>query len=118
MSASELRYEFSEQGVSDCLSALGTTAGAVATNLSAMGFEGALNEPCRCPVANYLRTVIVGAVAAGVSKDENYVLYAEVENGDGGSVMVPAIPRPVADFVLQFDNRLFPDLIEEGLHAR
>jgi hypothetical protein len=114
MSASELRYEFSEQGLSDALAALGTTANAVATNLSAMGFTGRVNEPDCCPVANYLTGCVERTSKAIVGKNEDNELYAWLGGVDLADVDLPLIPRPVADFVLQFDARLFPELIDEG----
>lgn len=111
-----IRYPFTEQGLYEALTALGTTPQAVATNLGAMGFSGELNEPRSCPVANYLRTSLEGAQDACVGKDDHDGLYAEVEREASdcadSTVDMPVIPPPVAQFVVQFDDKRFPDLIK------
>lgn len=113
-----ISYPFTEEGLRNALVALGTTPNSVATNLSAMGFRGEVKEPLCCPVANYLRMSLKGATAACIGKDERDGLFAEAEDSqDSTRVDMPAIPRPVAEFVLQFDDRRFPDLIEEDPHG-
>lgn len=110
-----LRYPFTEQGLSEALEALGTTPQAVATNLSAMGFTGKVNEPLCCPVANYPRASVTSADSACVAKDESMTLYAEVESpAHLGELVGGRLPQPVDAFIAQFDARLFPDLIDEG----
>jgi hypothetical protein len=66
-----IRYEFSEQGLRDALVALGTTPNAVATNLLAMGYRGYRRSDHCCPLANYLRAVIVDASSASVLLDDS-----------------------------------------------
>lgn len=114
----ELRYEFSEQGLNEALKALGTTPDAVAANLSALGFTGRLNEPLCCPVANYLRTSVPDAIYACVAKDEDGGLFASLGRGNRVEVDVPSVPAAVQDFILQFDAKLFPGLIDtEEFHG-
>lgn len=112
-----LSYEFTDTGLRQALDALGTTARAVAGNLEALGFSGRVNEPDCCPVANYLRTSLRGATAACVGKDEDLRLYAQVEDGRRARVDAPVVPTAVAEFVRQFDSKLWPDLIEERWHV-
>jgi hypothetical protein len=109
-----IRYPHTTDGLSDALRALGTTPDAVATNLMAMGFTGKVNEPDCCPVANYLARSVERTSSAVIGKDENNGLYAWLGGVDIVDIDLPVIPQSVADFVLQFDARLFPDLIAEG----
>lgn len=115
MSASELRYEFSEQGLNACLGALGDTPTAVATNLSAMGFRGFRGSSVDCPIARYVRATVDGAKVCDVQADTDNEVYVRASSADG--LVDTFALDAVYSFVLRFDTGSYPDLIEGAIRA-
>lgn len=108
-----IRYSFTEDALLRAVEALGTTPRAVAANLSAMGFQGRRDEPTSCPVANYLKASVDGAVQAEVRIDDDD-LYVRLDSADCGRVDAIITSRAAPEFVLRFDLGDYPDLIEGG----
>lgn len=107
-----LRYDFSEQGLNACLSALGTTPDEVAERLSALGFRGWRGSSVDCPLARYVRTSVDGTKTCDVQADSDDEVYVRASRDDG---LVDAFaPAAAYGFVLKFDLGDFPDLIEGG----
>jgi hypothetical protein len=88
--------------VTELLGALGNTPEKVAFSLRAAGITGVVGDPTRCPVANYLQTRDIPV---------NLVTCLRVEVDSWGSVPVA---NPVADFIAEFDDETYPQLIQRG----
>lgn len=119
----ELTYPFTEEGIEQALTALGTTPNAVATNLSAMGFRGCRDQESNCPVAHYLLASVPGMASVGVFAERVVSGTDRVERFDSGHAEcfdiglineVVELPNAVAQFVLAFDLGDYPDLNSEG----
>lgn len=118
----EQTYPFTEEGISDALTALGTTPNAVATNLSAMGFRGCKDQESNCPVAHYLlasvpdmASVSVFNAALGDRLDESATGHVEGYDMDlGRPPLIVDLPAAVVGFVFAFDKGGFPDLDMEA----
>jgi hypothetical protein len=92
------------------LSALGETAVDVAENLRRRGIRGDRCSPTTCPLARYLRSEGIERVSVGSTSlweevsglefppPEEYVKYADITGAER--------------FRHNFDNNLYPDLIE------
>jgi hypothetical protein len=99
-----ISYPFTVTGLKSALTALGTTADAVARNLDAMGFRGCKNSESNCPVANYLLTSITDACRVQVLCGDASVL-------DSADNRISADwPPAVDEFIELFDNGRLPSL--------
>ncbi|MEV6629298.1 hypothetical protein AB0M54_00935 [Actinoplanes sp. NPDC051470] len=87
------------------LNALGDNAEDVAHFLEYGGWRGLRSDLDACPVALYLRTVLVDVTDAKVGRKR-----AKVHTTDGADVVV-TLPPAVAGFVVAFDVGAFPGLI-------
>jgi len=77
------------------LDSLGGTVQEVAQSLKDKGITGARRNPCHCPLAN-----LIGG-------------YVDNQEGFVGLEEGFELNRPCRDFVLAFDNGLYPEL-EQG----
>jgi hypothetical protein len=109
-----IRYPFTDQGLRDCLVALGTTETAVATILSAMGVRGRRGVECGCPLAVYVATVLDVATNAYVYLDDNdtevHVLAQCRTDGVTVGQVSATAGGPLPIFVRRFDLGRFPEL--------
>jgi hypothetical protein len=97
-------YPFTVAGLKSALTALGTTADAVARNLDAMGFRGCKNSESNCPVANYLLASISDACRARVLCG-----FVDVFDSDEDRISAEW-PSAVDEFIELFDNGRLPSL--------
>ncbi len=113
MSGSELRYEFTDEGLDACLGALGTTPDDIAAKLSALGFKGAVSITNRCPIALYVEASFEDVEDVDVQIETDNELYVRItsEHGELADTFAPAAAY---GFVLKFDLGDFPGLIEGG----
>jgi hypothetical protein len=86
------------------LSALGDTAADVADFLAIGGWSGLRNDPMRCPIAIYLKSVMPNLATAAAS-----VNGISITTNDGESVHIATPPGP-ATFIAEFDNGAFDEL--------
>lgn len=104
-----ISYPFTEQGLRDALEALGTTDSAIATNLLGMGYRGKRGSENFCPVANYVRSSIIGAYTASVLLDEKEEPYISVI-GQSGARVDSIWTYTLGEFIWQFDSGEHPEL--------
>jgi hypothetical protein len=87
------------------VTALGSTAEAVADLLDAGGWIGAPNRTGACPVARYLTDVVPGAASACVT---DWDISISTEDNH----LETATPDGVAAFLAAFDDGRFPHLVD------
>lgn len=90
----------------------------VAIRLQELGIRGVRGNDCGCPVANYLARAVAYAETVTVSGDSVYVTGTDYEDIEGfrqpWDVMFHAtLPDSVSAFVEDFDQGIYPELIEE-----
>lgn len=116
-----IRYPYTDEGLSDCMTALGSTADAVATVLRGWNFTGWRGSCSTCPVASYINASVdlPPGAAVHVYQDLGSETQPHVTAGRPGHPNdVSAIgPRAVGDFINAFDAGCYPDLIEGERHA-
>jgi hypothetical protein len=115
-----ITYSLSEEGVTAALTALGNDPDLIAETLRAAGCKGIRDDESYCPVAIYVRRVLLGA-------DEVYAWQGGVWVGwswmdENGLDQEPAHfdwrPSPAfAAFIEMFDAGIYPELIEEASNA-
>lgn len=110
-------YPFTEAGVAEALSTLGTTPNTVAEILSREALVGKPQDDCGCPVALYLQAVIEGHPRAGIYHDDHWFACVWRRDRPDNADLTVDLPDAVRDFVLAFDRGEYPDLIEEGTRA-
>ena len=93
-----------QQSVVEALTALGRDADEVAERLKALGFTGRPSIVGDCPVARYLRASLHHRIAVG---------SWSCSWGSGGHF--PLTPA-VSDFVLRFDDGIYPELVDDAPH--
>lgn len=89
----------------EALSWLGDTVEEVVEGLRARGIKGKVQIANSCPLANYLRTWF-----------PNPSVFVEVSVVDvvGDYYFTAITPEVPLQFIIGFDNRRFPDLIDNG----
>lgn len=108
-------YPFTTGGLADALEALGDTPRAFALRLADLGIKGKQNDECRCPIANYIRTIWPDAADISVGQGEIIV-----RNGRPGSETYSVARLEyddhdvIEDFLIDFDSGRYEDLIEEA----
>ena len=87
------------------VTALGSTAEAVADLLDAGGWVGAPNRPGACPIARYLTDVVPGAESA-------WVTGWDILLSTSDDCLDTMTPDGVAAFLAAFDDGRFPHLVD------
>ena len=93
-------------GVQEALADLGSTADEVAASLRYRGIKGSIDDPCGCPIANYIKSLGYGYASVGGG-----FAYAARDDIRLATECLP-LPGPVQQFIRAFDNRAYPDLNE------
>lgn len=96
----------SPEDASKALKSLGTRASEVARSLSQMGHRGHTDDPEGCPLAVFLEKS--GADSPHVSQFEVVLGYGK----EPSEWQIIRTPVGCALFLVEFDARLFPELIE------
>jgi hypothetical protein len=94
------------------LADLGRTADEIAASLAAAGIAGAINEPCECAIARYIRAngyKSVGVVNADSGPGGPRDCFQVEATGSDGYVIGDS--GPIADFIRAFDREEYPHLI-------
>jgi hypothetical protein len=102
-------YSLDVDGVESALRDLGETADDVAQTLIERGVRGIQGKADCCPVANYLRGAVPG-LSPEILNDDDYTLVSS----DQVSLYVPLA---VHVFVEEFDQGVYPLLVEERAGA-
>jgi hypothetical protein len=105
-------YPFTDEGLSAALKALGRTDRGVAHTLEAMGIKGCLSDENDCPVAHYILAVVAGAEGASVEIDMCKAVLRDPDSYADVHVFADT-PVAVSAFMLTFDLKGHPDLIQE-----
>jgi hypothetical protein len=112
-------YPLTVEGVEQALAELdkGGSEG-VAIRLQELGIRGARGNECGCPVANYLTRAVASAETVTVSGDSVYVTGTDYEDIEGFRqpwevLFHTTLPDAVSAFVEDFDQGIYPELIEE-----
>ncbi len=83
------------------LNELGSDPDQVAKSLEELGCKGNISEDKSCPIANYLKSKFDSSISVGAW---------EIAVGDN----LFDAPKPVEEFIDQFDDSFYPNLIEEN----
>lgn len=102
------RYEFTAEGVSGVLAALGTTPNEIADRLFELGVRGNPNCDASCPLAEYLTGLYPGGTCS-ITEEPPDQLVAEVWRSPGDAVQV-VLPEPLHTFVRAFDRGEYREL--------
>jgi hypothetical protein len=103
-------YEFTDEGLSGALAALGGTADEVAATLTARNCRGLRDECSACPGAVYLKSLF-GDVHVEISQSIATVerdIWIDEGHGMGymaHQTIAVETPDPVADFIGDFDSK-------------
>lgn len=107
-------YEFTDEGVTAALDALGDDGPTVAEALKVLGHTGIQHDCFNCPVASYLQSLYRDCTAIAVRRDhirlERRVEVVD-ENGYTDVHIEPLnvdTPDPIADFIAAFDSNDCP----------
>lgn len=110
------RYPFTDDGLRDCLTELGTTTSAVVRNLVAMGVRGERGIDCEsvCVLACYVHLALpaAGRVLVYLDDDDSEVYVVAERHLDGRKVgqIEAAVTGPLPTLVRLFDRGDFPEL--------
>lgn len=106
------RYEFTEEGVSNALAALGTTPNQIADRLLAGGHRGKRGCEAACPLADYLAQIwpFPDFGVSVLSEPPEDVLYVELLRFADNTLVEVDLPAAAAAFIRQFDAGHFGDL--------
>lgn len=103
----------SNEQVREALEDLGMTADEVANRLTQMGVTGNVEQAMSCPVANYLKKKFPEAQRACVFIQAT-VTVGEFDPGypddSQGKQYWTHTPRPVFEFIKEFDAGMYPQL--------
>lgn len=103
--------------VSDYLNSLGNTADEVAESLRRQGIKGIVGSPCKCPIINAIYTACPdywsGLRIVNGSKTGDHWWYCATLNDC--QIMDPTLPQPVMDFIGEFDDNKYPDLVAKNV---
>jgi hypothetical protein len=107
--------------ITQYLTSLGSTSQEVAQSLRQQGIKGLKRSPCHCPILN----AIYGAlphywaglhIVGGGQLDGQKVPYRASLND--AQIMDPQLTAAVQDFLYDFDNGLYPDLVAQKVVER
>lgn len=93
--------------VLDLLDDLGEDEFQVADSLCQRGIKGRTSEACHCPIANLLMKEFINCK---VSVDSDMIVIKK----DDGQKLELITPIPISNFIDDFDNILFPELINNN----
>lgn len=112
-------YPLTPEGVTEALGALDKGGSEdVAHRLAELGVTGQLDNDCACPIAAYLLKVLPGVEYVQVGGSEAFI-RGEVREDVGAGYIQPwdvtfnaDLPDALAAFVEDFDQGMYPELIE------
>lgn len=91
--------------VEDLLDKLGDTKGKIAETMRRQGIKGRMFSLCACPVAKYFRKNL----SCRAYVDHEMITIRMINEDNKLDFGVPPV---VKEFINDFDNNLFPDLVE------
>ena len=113
-------YEFTTEGLTRAMKALGDTTAKVHQSLFVLGVRGPRGCESNCPLAQYVHFVYpqVQQVYVYLDEDRNAFVVARAGHGKD-AVWIESDDLPVhGEFVRNHDKGMYPDLIEEDADAR
>lgn len=94
--------------INEYLKSLGETSEAVAQSLMAHGIKGIVRSPCACPIINGIYKSCPDYWPGLMIMGDNKYYSATLNDLQ---IMDPKLPQPVVDFMKDFDNGKYPELI-------
>lgn len=95
----------------DSINSLGTTPAEVANSLKAQGIQGVKKDPGCCPVAIYSDKLLGNDADFKVKAGIHYIrVFSTVKENVADRTVQMVTPKPVAEFIKQFDCGLHPEL--------
>lgn len=114
----DINDAITEEWLTRTLTDLGDTADDVAATLRDAAIKGRRSNAVQCPVARYLARRVAEHASSTQARvnvhDDATVLVATSSAHSEDLIVSVALPDPVLDFIRDFDEGAYPDLIDDS----